>query len=111
MNINPGELNKKIVIALIETIKDGDGFGSYEIEVVKRSAWAKFTRTSGTETVKANADFGEIKARFLVRYTPLEITRKMFVRYNGKKYEIVYVNDYEDKNEYIEIWCNIMSIE
>lgn len=106
MNINPGELNKKITIVEIVSITDNDGYET-ETENILRSPWAKFTRTSGTETVKANADFGEIKARFLVRYTPLEITRKMFIRYNGDKYNIAYVNDYEDKHEYIEIWCDI----
>ena len=106
MNINPGELDKKIEIIEIATGQDADGF-EVTTETVIRSPWAKFTRTSGSETVKANADFGEIKARFLVRYTPTPITRKMIVKYNGDKYNIAYVNDYEDSHEYIEIWCDI----
>jgi SPP1 family predicted phage head-tail adaptor len=80
-------------------------------EKIIRSPWAKFTRTSGTETVKANADFGEIKARFLVRYSPTLIDRKMVVKYNGDIYNIVYVNDYEDGHEYIEIWCDIVGLK
>lgn len=109
MNVNPGELKKKIsIIEKVKTI-DPDGYDTVT-ESVAHSCWAKFTRTSGTETVKANADFADIKARFLIRYTKAAIDRKMIVRYGGTDYEIVYINDYEDAHEYTEIWCNLLTL-
>jgi SPP1 family predicted phage head-tail adaptor len=60
------------------------------------------TRTSGTEVIKANADFADVKMRFLIRCPKATITREMIVRY-GVDYEIEYVNDYNDAHEYVEI--------
>ena len=109
MIVNPGELNKRIEIINEVTAKDGDGYDVVSEELI-RAPWAKFTRTSGTETAKANADFGEIKVRFLVRYSSTKITRKMKVRYNNDLYNIIFVKDYEDSHEYIEIWCDIVGL-
>lgn len=109
MNINVGELDKKI--SIIKKIKttDPDGYDTITESIV-RSCWAKFSRTSGAEVTKANADFAEVKARFLIRYTKAAIDRKMIVRYAGTDYEIVYINDYEDAHEYMEIWCNLLTL-
>lgn len=104
MKINAGELNKRIEFYKRETVTDADGYDS-DTTVLVHSCWAKFSRTSGTEMFKANADFAEIKCRFLIRHTKKPLDRKMFVRYAGADYEIVYINDYEDAHEYIEIWC------
>lgn len=103
-NINVGELNKKIGIYSRDTTEDADGYET-PTETLVRSCWAKFSRTSGTEMFKANADFTETKVRFLIRYTKKPIDRKMFVRYAGTDYEITFINDYEDSHQYIELWC------
>lgn len=105
MDVNAGELDKRISIYR-KPVLEGDGYlpNGAEPELV-RACWAKFTQTSGTELVKANADVGEARVRFLVRYTRKEIDRKMFVRYKGLDYEILYVNTYGDSGEWMEIWC------
>jgi SPP1 family predicted phage head-tail adaptor len=110
MYINAGELDKRIEI--IKRVEETDNEG-YPVtrEVTVHRCWAKFTQTSGTEIVKANADFGEVKVRFLIRYTSKAIDRKMFVRYRGGRpaaggdYEIQYINTYGDGRQYMEIWC------
>ena len=109
MNVNPGELDKRIQIISKSKEMDADGYYT-EAETVAHTCWAKFTRTSGTEMTKANADFAEVKARFLIRYTKAAIDRRMIVRYGGADYEIVYINDYEDAHEYTEIWCNLLTL-
>lgn len=108
MYVNAGELNKRIEICR----KPEPGPGGYlpegaEPEPVRR-CWAKFTQTSGTEMVKANADFGEVRVRFLIRYTRGVIDRKMFVRYRNVDYEILYINGYGDSGEYLELWCRAL---
>ena len=105
MQINPGELNKKISIYSKSSGTDADGY-PLNTETLVHSCWAKFSRTSGTEAIKSNADFESLNVRFLIRYTTKTITRKMIVKYNGKNYEIDYLNDYEDSHEYIELWAN-----
>lgn len=101
--IQAGELNRRIQIITVEAQQDADGFYSNVQETLVHGCWAKVSFTSGTEMVKANADFGEVKARFLIRYTTKPIDRKMFVRYEGREYEITYINDYAGR-KYMEIW-------
>lgn len=110
MNVNPGELRKRISIISKTKTYDADGYYTHT-ETTVHSCWAKFSRTSGTELTKANSDFSEVKARFLIRYTSASIDRKMIVRYGGDDYEIVYINDYEDRHEYMEIWCTRLTQE
>lgn len=102
MNVNPGELRANIKIITEGTTADADGY-----PVVTRSTFheckGKFSRTSGTEAIKSNADFADIKARVLIRYTSKSITRKMLVEHDSEDYEIEYMNDYDDRHEYIEL--------
>lgn len=93
MVVNAGELNKRIQI-----FRKGE-------EQPAHSCWAKFSQTSGSTVQKAEADWGEVKVRFLIRYTKKDLDRKMFVRYAGADYEIEYINGYGDNRQYIEIWC------
>ena len=104
MNVNPGALNKRI--SFISKTRTIDEEGYYiDTETIVLSCSAKFTRTSGTELIKADADFSDVKCRFLIRHTNTPLDRKMLVRYAGDDYGIVYLNDYADSHEYIEIWC------
>lgn len=104
MYVNPGELDKRIEI--IHKVQKGinrNGFPVTEEQIVRR-CFAKVSNSSGGEIVKANSDFSEAKKRFLIRYTDDEIHTDMVVRYNGKEYDIKYVNTYGDGKEYVEIW-------
>lgn len=109
MNVNPGALNKRIEIVLdrssnSEEAVDAEGYLILKDTLV-HTCFAQFSRTSGTEVMKNNADFTTVKCRFLIRHTKKEINRKMYVRYAGCKYPIEYVNDYGDQRKYIELWC------
>lgn len=100
--IQAGELNHRIQIIREDQTKDADGYSTSK-ETTVLTCWAKVTRTSGTEMAKNNADFGQEKVRFLIRWTAKTIDRKMFVRFAGRDYEIEYINDYAGR-QYIEIW-------
>ncbi|MDE7047702.1 MAG: phage head closure protein [Lachnospiraceae bacterium] len=103
MNVNPGELNKKIQIVRIEKKNFKGGFASEKENEVIRDTWAKVTRVSATEVMKAEREINVTRCRFLIRYSPAEITHSMFVLYAGTYYQIEYANNYGDSNEYIEI--------
>lgn len=103
MNVNPGELNKKIEIVLIKKEKSNAGFQQNKEEKVIRKPYAKVTRTSIKEALRDGSEMAVAKCRFLIRYADVPITNKMFVKYNGLYYHIEYVNDYGDSHEYIEI--------
>lgn len=109
MNINPGELNKKIQIIKILEKQDESGFLNLTEEVV-RICYARYSSTSGSEILKAGSEFSSAKVRFLVRYSPEEISTDMVVRYAGKDYNIEYINPYGDSREYLEIWTSLMEM-
>lgn len=109
MHVNAGELDKRISIYQKPDLDD-DGYLPDDAQpILVHTCWAKFTQTSGTELVRNNADFGEAKVRFLIRYTRKEIDRKMVVRYKDLDYEILYFNTYGDSGKYMEIWCRWLS--
>lgn len=109
MNVNPGELRKRIqIIRLVVSDETNEnGFPLPPREEVIRRPWAKVTHRSGTEIITANSEFSETKQRFLVRWFRNEIGTDCFVRYAGKDYDVEYVNDYNDAHEYLEIWTGL----
>lgn len=107
MNINPGELNKKIqIVRKNSNSRDADGYPMESIEVI-RECYAKFTQQSGSEIQKNGSEFANAKTRFLVRHSSIAINTDMYVLYSNKTYDIQYINTYGDSNEYTEIWCQL----
>lgn len=108
MDVNAGALNQRIQIMRYTETPNAAGYlAPAKAPEVVHACWAQFSRASGTEAYKAGADFGEVKARFLIRYTRKALNRKMFVRYRGLDYQIEYINDYGDAHEYIELMCKL----
>lgn len=101
--VNAGELNRRIQIIRISRVADSDGYTVPKEELV-HACWCRVSRISGTELVKANSDFGEEKVRFLIRWTSKPINRKQLVRFEGKDYQIEYINDYGRPRHFMEIW-------
>lgn len=108
MYIDPGDLNKRIQIIRIKTGRqyDSKGHPIPEEEVI-RDCWAKVTSTTGTELIRAGVELSNGRRRFLIRWTPVQITAAMIVRYAGDDYDIEYVNAYSDDKRYVEIWTDI----
>lgn len=106
MQMNAGKLDQRITIVRANKTTDSDGYIGKDDQPV-RTCWAGFSRTSGKELTKNNADYGAVTARFLIRYTKTPIDRKMVVLYRGQRYPIEYVNNYGDQNQYIELICSI----
>ena len=103
MNVNPGELNKRIQIIRQEGKRDNSGFLEKKTDKIIHKAWAKVTRTSIKEVMSQGSEINITKCRFLIRFTGKTINRGMFVLYSGIYYQIEYVNNYGDSNEYLEI--------
>ncbi len=107
MYVNAGSFNKKIEIIKLEETKDKDGF-PVKNEVLVLKTWAQITNISGTELIKSNSDFAQIKTRFLVR-TPKKIIKKdMFIKFRNNFYNITYVNNYCFKDQYTEIIAELV---
>ena len=102
MRINAGELNRRIQICRNVRRKTE---GNYEIvqEELVLGCWAKVTRVSGTKLVLQGSDFSEDKVRFLIRRPVTPIDTRMFVRFEGREYQVSYLNDFGAR-EYVEVW-------
>ncbi len=108
MTVDPGEMRAEISIIRRDVSINGNGYPSFTDTVV-RTCRAKFSQTSGTEIIKSNADFAELKVRFLVRWTSTPIERRMLVKYSDAEYEIKYINSYGDSKKYVELWCELLT--
>lgn len=107
--INPGELNRRIQICRLYRKQTAEGYEVTQEELIL-GCWAKVTRNSGTELVKANGDFEKETVRFLIRRPVKVIDRTMIVRFEGKDYEIEYVNPYNGR-QYVEIWAKRLRMD
>lgn len=108
--VNIGELNQRIQIIKLIPSEDEDGYPKMA-EAVMRTAWAKVSRASGTEQLKAGTEVLRERLRFLVRWSRVPISRKMIIRYRGADYQIDFINDYEDRHQFVEIWCERVTQE
>lgn len=107
MQINPGNFNKKIKIIKFEQVKDSDGFPENK-EIIVLRTWAQVTNTSGTEILRSNSDFSEVKTRFLMRTPKIILDKDMFIKFAGNAYNIVYINDYSYDKKYTEIIAELV---
>lgn len=109
MNVDAGELDKRIEIFERKKTYDAAGYETLTEQTVRR-CWARFTRQSGRESLTAGADLSTVTVRFLIRASSTSISRLMFVRYAGDIYEITYVNDYSDQREFVEILAELREL-
>ena len=101
MNIKIGELNKRIKIVRNKLTTNDNGVEE-EKEIVIAKIWAKVQNMSGTEIFKANTDYSKVTTRFLIRYRK-DITTDDYIKFNNNKFNIVYINNYNYGNEFLEI--------
>lgn len=113
MHIDAGALSKRIKFLRLVRKPDADGYDTKAKpdEEPVRECWAKFSQTSGTEIIRAGAEFGEAKVRFVTRAYPELLDRRLVIRYNEADYDIVYINGYGDEGKYLEFWCERRTME
>lgn len=108
IHVNAGELKERIRIVERSGERNSSGYEVHRDDPAYwkgvHTCWARFSQPSGTETVRAGADFAEEKGRFLIRWTAKPIHRKMFILFRDREWEIEYINDYGGR-KYMEIWC------
>ena len=101
MKMKIAELNKRIQI-IRNTLTENDNGVDEETEVILNEVWAKVQNMSGTEVFRSNSDFSKITTRFIIRYLT-DITTDDYIKFEGRKYNIVYINNYNFSNDFIEI--------
>jgi SPP1 family predicted phage head-tail adaptor len=102
MQINPGDLNKKIKIIRYTLVKDADGF-EIKTEEILLETWAQVSNKSGKSLMSENSDFSSTQTRFLIRTPKLIIDKDYKIKFRSEIYDIVYINDYNFDKNYTEI--------
>ena len=104
MEVNPGELDKRIQIVKISRKKNENAFEQEKEEIVRR-CWAKVRSESGQSLLKRgidNTDLTKVQKRVLIRFCTL-IKKEMYVKYEGDLYEIMYMNNVNEEDRYLEM--------
>ena len=101
--INAGKYNHRIQIVKPKVSHDAEGFPTTVDEPVLE-AYASVKTTSGFTLIKSGTSFEAATTNFTIRY-PLEtrIDRDMVVLFDGRRYEIQYLNNVDYANVELEI--------
>ena len=107
--MNPGRLNKRVKI--LKFAKTPDGAGGYLDDWKTESGWelhstvwAEVHPLRGREFEQAKQSMGEVTHRITIRYKR-DIDKSMIVVYNGRRFDIGYAINPEEKNAYLELMC------
>ena len=101
--INAGKYSHRIKIVKPKVGHDAEGFPTTVDEPVFES-YASVRTTRGYTLIKSGTSFEAATTNFTIRY-PLEtrIDRDMVVLFDGRRYEIQYLNNIDDANVEVEI--------
>lgn len=106
--INPGRLNKRILIFKEDPTATDDYGEPTNTPIEVHKCWASVKNKSGKEQFQANTPFAKTITSFLIRYTKKTIDTTMKIDFKGEKYNIIYVDNYNFSNEYIEITAELV---
>ena len=103
--INAGKYNHRIQIVRPKVSHDAEGFPTTVDEPVL-GAYASVRTTSGYTLIKSGTSFESATTNFTIRYpTKTKIDRDMVVLFDGRRYEIQYLNNINYANVELEVQC------
>lgn len=103
--INAGKYNHRIQIVKPKVGHDAEGFPTTVDEPVLE-AYASVRTTSGYTLIKSGTSFEAATTNFTIRYPPTtKIDRDMVVLFDGRRYEIQYLNNINYANVVLEAQC------
>lgn len=108
--INAGKYDHRIQIVKAKVEHDAEGFPTTVDEPVLE-AYASVRTTSGYTLIKSGTSFEEATTNFTIRYPPTtKIERDMVVLFDGRRYEIQYLNNIDYANTELEIQAKLVVI-
>jgi len=99
---NAGEYKHKIQIVRETISEDESGFKKV-LQTIVLSPYAKIKTTKGFTLIANDSDFEKATTNFTIRYPITNIYRDDVILYNGKRYEIQYLNNVNELNIELEI--------
>jgi SPP1 family predicted phage head-tail adaptor len=108
--INAGKYSHRIKIVRPKVSHDAEGFPTTVDEPVLE-AYASVRTTSGYTLIKSGTSFEAATTNFTIRYPrKTKIDRDMVVLFDGRRYEIQYLNNVDYANVELEIQAKLVVI-
>jgi SPP1 family predicted phage head-tail adaptor len=98
---NPGELNTKITLHSRSITTQAGGFQKPKLSKID-DVWAKWTNVHGQEAWLASSVQARMAATILIRYRN-DIDPTCVVEKDSQYFEIVSLDDIQNRHEYIEL--------
>jgi SPP1 family predicted phage head-tail adaptor len=98
---NPGELRMKIALYSRSVSVETGGFQKPSLTKIG-DVWARWTNVHGSEALQAAAVQALDAATVLIRYRD-DIDRTCMVEKGGQFYEIISLDNIQERDEYIEL--------
>lgn len=100
------KLNKRITIQEYTEYKTDEGMYIKEWKD-KATVWASIKNLHGGEFFQAQAVNSKATCKMRIRYIK-GLDTNMRIKYNEKSYNIVYLDDINERHEYIEVLCEVI---
>lgn len=99
MEIDIGELNKRIEIIDLDFVEDEIGQDVRE-EMQLKKVWAKVEQNESKETVKNLKNEAQEEKEFTIRYRK-GIKKTMKIRYKEKNYDISSIKNVDERDQFL----------
>lgn len=109
MEIDIGELNKRIEIIDLDFVEDKIGQDVRE-EMQSKKMWAKVEQTESKETVKNLKNEAKEEKEFTIRYRK-GIKKTMKIRYREKNYDITSIKNVDEKDQFLILKATVIEEE
>ena len=96
-----GSMRHRIAIEKKVPVVNENGFSEDTYESVG-TVWAEVKPVQSREYEKADTTQNEVRVRFRIRHLPV-LEPSMEVIFSGERYEIVFIENLDFKNRYLEI--------
>ncbi|MHC1749469.1 MAG: phage head closure protein [Cellulosilyticaceae bacterium] len=101
-----GKLNKRITIQRDSQIVNDEGYSVVEWKDIT-TIWASIKNLHGTEFFQAQQANSRATCKFTIRYIQ-ELDTSMRIVYNGSNYNILYIDNIDEANRYLEILAEVI---
>ncbi len=101
--MNIGKLRHRIEIQSLTTTDDDIGHPAKTYST-RDTVWALIRPLSGREKIAAEQVAAEITHKVTIRYYD-SISPKCRIKFGGRYFDINFIGDYDERNEYMELMC------
>lgn len=110
MSVNAGKYRHPIKVCHVVRTYSTNGFPVENLATILNTR-AEVKTTKGMTLIANDTDFEKAYTRFTIRYPRhIQITRDMFVVFDGQQYSIEYLNNVNEDGKELEMQCKLVDI-